>query len=148
MKQIIVAAVSGVLFGLGLAVAHMIDPAKVLGFLDVAGAWDPSLALVMGSALVVAALGYRVAGRRIKPLFAESFRLPSNEKIDPSLVVGSAIFGVGWGLAGFCPGPAIASLGFGQPKVWLFVAGMAIGGALHHLVRRRAARQLPAAQDA
>ena len=145
MKQIAVAAVSGVLFGLGLAVAHMIEPAKVIGFLDVTGNWDPSLALVMGSALLVAAIGYRVAGGRSGPVFAQAFRLPATEGIDASLVLGSAIFGVGWGIVGFCPGPAIASLGFGQPKVWLFVAAMVAGGGIHRLagLRSRLSAAIP-----
>ena len=137
MKQIAVAAISGGLFGLGLAVAHMIDPAKVIGFLDVTGNWDPSLALVMGSALFVAAIGYKVAGGRPGPVFASAFRLPGTDTIDGSLIIGAAIFGVGWGIVGFCPGPAIASLGFGQPKVWLFVAAMVAGAGIHRFAGSR-----------
>ena len=127
---------AGLLFGAGLIVSGMVDPAKVQGFLDVAGHWDPSLAFVMAGAVTTAAIGYRLALRRPKPLLAESFGLPSNRRVEPRLVIGSAIFGIGWGLAGLCPGPAITSLGIGSPGVLVFVPAMLAGLA--------AARWLPA----
>jgi hypothetical protein len=113
---------SGLLFGLGLCLAGMIDPRKVLGFLDLAGAWDPSLALVMGGALAVAFVAFRLAG---KGPFAPA--PPRARRIDARLYAGAAIFGLGWGLVGFCPGPALADLGFLDPRAALFVLAMASG---------------------
>jgi uncharacterized membrane protein YedE/YeeE len=118
---------SGALFGAGLTVSHMVNPAKVAAFLDFAGRWDPSLALVMGGALAVTAAAYRWTLRRSAPLCAPAFRLPAATRIDARLIVGSALFGVGWGLGGFCPGPAIASLGYGATSSLLFVAAMLLG---------------------
>lgn len=129
--QVLVNFAVGLLFGAGLIVSGMADPAKVLGFLDVAaiatGAWDPSLAFVMLGAIAVALPGFRLATRRGAPVFADGFRLPGRSDIDRRVVVGPAIFGVGWGLAGLCPGPALVGLGFGQPAAFLFVAAMAAG---------------------
>ena len=129
-----VALLAGILFGLGLAVSQMVNPAKVLGFLDiaaawqpVAGGWDPSLALVMAGALAVSAVGFRLALRRPAPVFGAAFDLPRMTAIDVRLVAGAAIFGVGWGLVGFCPGPAFASLVFGLPRSFVFVAAMVAG---------------------
>lgn len=119
--------VSGLVFGLGLAVSHMVEPAKVLGFLDVAGRWDPSLLLVMVGGVAVAFVGYRAIARRPKPLFAAKFFLPTRSEVDRPLLVGAAIFGVGWGLAGYCPGPAIAALGLGTWEAPVFVAALAAG---------------------
>lgn len=118
---------SGLVFGLGLIISGMANPAKVLNFLDVAGTWDPSLAFVMGGAVVVATLGFRwVLGWR-KPLFAPRFQVPTRRDIDLRLLVGPAIFGLGWGLAGLCPGPALASLGLANPSVLVFVPAMLAG---------------------
>lgn len=122
---------AGLLFGLGLTIAGMIYPQKVIGFLDVAGAWDPSLAVVLGSALVTTAIGYRLVMRQTRPALGGQFMVPDNTKLDPHLVGGSIVFGVGWGLVGFCPGPAIATLALGQPLSLLFLAAMAVGMAGH-----------------
>jgi hypothetical protein len=127
---------AGVVFGAGLALADMTNPAKVQNFLDVFGAWDPSLALVMGTALVTSALGYRVARRRGAPLLASVFSLPDRSDLDLRLAAGAALFGVGWGLGGLCPGPALAGLLQGVPQFYVFVAAMLVGMWLHD---RRAA---------
>ena len=137
MAQIIAALAAGSLFGLGLVLSRMIDPAKVLGFLDIAGNWDPSLALVLAGATGTAAIGFRlVLGRRTAPLFAETFSLPTARDIDWRLVVGAAIFGVGWGLVGLCPGPAIADLVLAFRPVAIFVIAMLGGMALFKLLGR------------
>jgi uncharacterized membrane protein YedE/YeeE len=130
MESVLVALVSGLLFGAGLTISQMVNPAKVAGFLDVAGDWDPSLALVMGGALTVTAICYRLTMRRGAPLFATDFRVPTAENIDAALLGGAALFGVGWGLGGFCPGPAIASLAFGIWQTALFVVAMVAAMAL------------------
>ena len=127
MRTVWPAFVSGALFGAGLTVSQMVNPAKVAAFLDVAGDWDPSLALVMGGALAVTAVAYRLTLRRGAPLCAPEFRLPGASRIDARLIGGSAVFGIGWGLGGFCPGPAIASLGYGASSSLLFVAAMLLG---------------------
>jgi hypothetical protein len=129
MARLVVALISGLLFGLGLTVSHMIDPAKVLGFLDLFGDWDPSLAFVMLGAIPVAALGYRLARRRIAPLCAAVYSGPTQRRIDRRLVGGTVLFGIGWGLVGYCPGPAVASIGLGNPGTWLFLAAMLAGMA-------------------
>ena len=121
------ALVAGLIFGLGLTVSQMINPEKVLAFLDVFGNWDPSLAFVMGGGLVVTAIGYRLAWRRNQPIFAEKFQVPGNRKIDARLAVGAILFGIGWGLAGLCPGPAISALTLGGPKIYIFLVAMAAG---------------------
>jgi uncharacterized membrane protein YedE/YeeE len=124
MKLILSALLSGVLFGAGLSISQMTDPAKVIGFLDVTGNWDPSLALVMGSALLISMLANRIRSIRATPLVANNFDLPSNTHIDIRLIVGSILFGIGWGLVGLCPGPAIASIAqFSQPLI-VFLAAM------------------------
>lgn len=141
--QIAIAFIVGLVFGIGLILAGMTDPAKVLGFLDLAGNWDPSLALVMGGAVLVGLAGFQVAGRRQRSLLGAAMRLPDATRIDRPLVLGSLAFGVGWGLAGFCPGPALASLASGGVKVLLFTGAMLAGMAAHALlerVRRRAAQ--------
>lgn len=125
------ALVSGLVFGLGLAVSGMMNPAKVIGFLDIAGDWDPTLAFVMVGALLVAVPAYRFIPRRGRPVLEEEFSLPKKKAIDASLLGGSALFGVGWGLVGFCPGPALAALGTGLLPVFAFVAAMLAGMALH-----------------
>jgi uncharacterized membrane protein YedE/YeeE len=125
---------AGLLFGAGLAVSGMIDPAKVIGFLDIAGDWDPTLAFVMAGALIAAALGYALARRRERPVFGLRMDIPTRRAIDARLLLGAALFGAGWGLAGFCPGPAIAALATGLWPVVLYVAAMLAGMALFRLV--------------
>src|SRR6056297_2877463 len=117
----------GLVFGLGIALSGMINPAKVLNFFDVAGAWDPSLAFVMGGALVTTFLGYRIVLRRAAPLIEPRFQIPTSRDIDARLVGGSAVFGIGWGIAGFCPGAAVPALGTGRWEVALFVAALLAG---------------------
>ena len=127
---------AGLLFGIGLIVSGMADPAKVLGFLDLAGAWDPSLALVMAGAIAVAALAFWLAGRRTTALLGLKMNLPSARQIDRRLVGGSLLFGVGWGIAGFCPGPALVALGLGQAKAAVFVLAMLAGMLLFEALER------------
>ena len=117
----------GLLFGVGLVVSSMADPAKVLNFLDLFGTWDPSLAFVMGGAVLVAFIGYRLVLRRERPIVGSSFHLPGRNDIDGRVVVGPAIFGIGWGLGGFCPGPALTALGLGEAGTLAFVPAMFIG---------------------
>lgn len=142
MRDTLAGLLVGFLFGLGLVVSMMMNPIKVLSFLDLAGDWDPSLALVMAGALAVTLIGYRFVLQHDRPLLAARFFLPDRRAIDARLVAGAAIFGIGWGLAGFCPGPAITALGTGEPRVVLFVASMALGmvGARTVLARRDAAK--------
>ncbi len=130
----------GLLFGLGLIVAGMTDPSKVLGFLDLAGAWDPSLALVMGGAILVGLGAFALAKKRTTSFLGGAMQLPTSRQIDKRLVLGSLLFGAGWGLAGFCPGPAIVSLGAGQSKAAVFVLAMVAGMALFEWAERRKAR--------
>ncbi len=132
--RVLAALVSGLVFGLGLAVSGMMNPAKVIGFLDVAGDWDPTLAFVMGGALLVAVPAYRFIPKRGRPVLEEGFSLPK-KAVDAPLIWGSALFGVGWGLVGFCPGPAVAALGTGLAPVFAFVAAMLAGMALHSWLR-------------
>jgi uncharacterized membrane protein YedE/YeeE len=130
------ALATGLVFGTGIALSGMMDPAKVLNFFDIAGSWDPSLAFVMGGALLVTAPGYRLAWRRAAPLFAERFQVPAAGAIDLKLVAGAALFGVGWGIAGFCPGAAIPALGLGRWEAALFLAAVIAGLALRRLLER------------
>lgn len=130
------ALLAGLIFGAGIALAGMINPAKVLNFFDLAGDWDPSLAFVMAGALAVTFLGYRLVLRQPRPLFATRFHLPTRRDLDPALIGGSALFGLGWGIAGFCPGGAIPALGLGQPDAAIFVAAMLGGIALARRLRR------------
>ena len=138
----------GLLFGTGLIVAGMSDPAKVLSFLDVAaipsGGWDPSLALVMLAATAVTFLGYRLVLRRPRPVFAARFHLPRKTAIDAPVIVGPAIFGLGWGLVGLCPGPAFTVLGTGHPGAALFVAAMLLGMLAARLLALRSINAAPA----
>ncbi|WP_332688316.1 YeeE/YedE family protein [Bosea sp. (in: a-proteobacteria)] len=129
--QIVTALAAGAVFGLGLSLSGMLDPARVRGFLDVAGAWDPSLAFVLGGAVAVALAGMVLLRRMRRPAFDDGFHLPATSPIDRRLVLGSAIFGIGWGMAGFCPGPALASLSLGLAPVVLFVIAMLAGMTLH-----------------
>ena len=130
----------GLLFGIGLLLSGMTDPGKVIGFLDLAGAWDPSLALVMGGAILVGVFAFGVARKRTTSFLGSPIRLPSSTDIDKRLVAGSLLFGVGWGLAGFCPGPALVSLGAGQPKAVIFVLAMLAGMILFELAESQGRR--------
>jgi len=135
---------AGLVFGLGLIVSGMANPAKVLGFLDLAGAWDPSLAFVMGGAVAVGAVAFALAGKRSSSLFGAEMRLPTTRAIDRRLIAGSLVFGVGWGIAGFCPGPALVALGMGQIKALIFVGAMLAGMGLFEWLERRRPRTLAA----
>lgn len=128
----------GLIFGLGLILSGMSNPAKVLGFLDLAGAWDPSLAFVMGGAIIVGLVAFQVARKRTQTFLGGALKLPTAKDIDKRLVFGSLAFGAGWGLAGFCPGPALVSLGSGEAKAFIFVAAMLVGMGLFELVNRPA----------
>ena len=132
----------GLLFGLGIAISGMANPAKVLNFFDIAGTWDPSLAFVLGGAVVTAFIGYRIVLQRPAPLFEELYSLPSRTDLDWKLIGGSAVFGIGWGISGFCPGAALPVLGTGQLSVIMFVvslvAGMLAARRLEHWLGSRA----------
>jgi uncharacterized membrane protein YedE/YeeE len=128
---------AGVIFGLGLIVSGMADPAKVLGFLDLAGAWDPSLAFVMASAIAVGAVAFGVARERTVSFLGVEMNLPKTRRIDRRLVAGSLMFGIGWGVAGFCPGPGLVALGMGEIKALVFVVAMLIGMGLYEVLERR-----------
>lgn len=125
--RIVSAFLVGLIFGAGIAVSGMMNPAKVLNFFDIAGTWDPSLAFVMGGALLTTAVGYRLVLRQDAPLIEARFQLPTARIIDARLIGGSAVFGIGWGIAGFCPGAAIPALGTGRWEVALFVVALLIG---------------------
>jgi uncharacterized protein len=131
----------GVIFGLGLVVSGMSNPAKVLNFLDIAairtGTWDPSLAFVMMGAVIVAFIGFRLVLKRPRPVFAEAFHLPARSDIGPRVILGPAIFGVGWGLAGFCPGPAFVALGYGSSKSIQFMIAMMVGMMIARMLAER-----------
>lgn len=129
------ALLAGLLFGAGLTISGMTNPAKVLAFLDVFGAWDPSLAFVMVGAIITTFIGYQFILKRRAPLFSEKFRLPTRTDLTLPLVGGSALFGVGWGLSGLCPGPAIASIGFGGTNVLTFLIPMLVGIGLTKLLQ-------------
>jgi len=137
MMQPLVSLVAGVVFGLGLAVAEMTNPLKVLDFLDLAGHWDPSLAFVMGGAVLVTLVAFRFVLRRPVPLYGDRFHLPTLTQLDRKLLGGAALFGIGWGLAGYCPGPALATILSGNSETWLFVPAMLVGGALQRWQNRR-----------
>lgn len=137
MRNSIVAFVAGIVFSAGLTVSQMIDPAKVLGFLDVAGDWDASLALVMVGALVVMTIAWRLAGGRTAPFFADTFATPTRRDIDLSLLGGATVFGIGWGLVGLCPGPAISGIALGRWEVYLFVLAMLAGMTIHRHAPRK-----------
>ena len=127
MRATVPALIAGVLFGVGLAVSDMVNPARVLGFLDLFGAWDPTLVFVMAAAVLASGLGYMISRRLSRPLFGSDFRIPQNRLLDRQLIGGAALFGIGWGLAGFCPGPGIAGFIYGLWQPWLFVASMIAG---------------------
>lgn len=125
--RLIISYLIGLVFGVGISISGMANPAKVLNFFDVAGTWDPSLAFVMGGALIVTALGYRFVLKRPAPLMSATFQLPTRRDLDLPLLGGSAVFGVGWGIAGFCPGGALPAIGTGQSEVLIFVAALLAG---------------------
>ena len=133
----VIAAIVGLVFGLGLLVSGMADPHKVLGFLDLAGAWDPSLALVMGGAIAVGLPGFALARKRQRSLLGESMQLPTRKDIDAPLLVGGALFGIGWGLAGYCPGPALVGVSAGVGSAIIFTLAMLAGMLLFGLWQRR-----------
>ena len=135
--RILISALAGLVFGLGLIVSGMSDPAKVKNFLDFFGTWDPSLAFVMGGAIAITLVGYRIAFGRGKPLLADEFSLPRKGDIDAPLVIGAALFGIGWGLSGFCPGPAIVSLPLLATGTLVFVPAMLLGMLLARTLQSR-----------
>jgi len=142
MNRILSALIAGLIFGSGIAVSGMGNPAKVMNFFDVFGTWDPSLAFVMGGALLTTLIGYRVIfGRRSAPLFGTKFQLPTEKTIDAKLIGGSALFGVGWGISGFCPGGAIPALGFAPWPTALFLISMGAGMVLARWLQGVTARQ-------
>ncbi len=134
--QILMALLAGLVFGIGLIISGMANPAKVIGFLDLAGKWDPSLAFVMGGAILVGLFAFRLAAKRSKTLLGDPLRLPQAKQIDRRLILGGLAFGVGWGLAGYCPGPALASLVIGHSKTVIFVTAMVLGMAIFELLER------------
>lgn len=133
MVNTLIALITGIIMGLGLCVSQMVNPAKVIAFLDLFGNWDPSLALVMAGALFVAMIAFWFILKCRKPICCSQFSLPVKKEIDIPLIVGSALFGVGWGLAGFCPAPAIASLAYGIQESFVFVGAMLLGMLLHKI---------------
>lgn len=137
MATVFASLLSGLVFGLGLIVSGMANPAKVLGFLDIAGAWDPSLALVMVGAIAVAAIAFAVARRRTVSLLGAAMKLPTARDIDRRMVLGSVLFGIGWGVAGFCPGPGLVALGMGEGKALVFVLAMLADMIIFELLERR-----------
>ena len=136
MQSLFAAFVCGGFFGLGLGISGMANPAKVIGFADITGQWDPSLALVMAGALVVYAVGFRLSQRAGKPLWAPKFQVPSRNDIDARLTGGAVLFGIGWGLAGLCPGPSITALAFGMQEFYIFFAAMAVGSLVYGLTMK------------
>ncbi|MBU3670957.1 MAG: YeeE/YedE family protein [Sinobacteraceae bacterium] len=132
----------GLIFGWGLLISGMTDPGKVLGFLDVTGAWDPSLAFVMGGAVLVSVVGFALAKKRARSFLGTAMHLPTARDIDRRLILGSLTFGAGWGLAGFCPGPALVALGAGIPKAALFVLAMVAGMLIYEMLDQRSARSV------
>ena len=142
---VLASLLAGLVFGLGLIVSGMANPAKVLGFLDVTGTWDPSLAFVMGGAIAVGVVAFAVAGRRTISLLGTEMRLASAGHIDRRLVAGSVLFGIGWGIAGFCPGPGLVALGMGEVKGLVFVAAMLTGMGVFELLNRHKRQPTPRA---
>ncbi len=136
MNKIISAFVAGIIFGIGLTIAQMVNPAKVLAFLDLAGAWDPSLAFVMGGGAGVAAIGYRLVLRRPRPVLADIFQVPTRTDLNARLIIGGGLFGIGWGIAGLCPGPALAVLALGYSEGVIFTLAMLAGFVLFEVYDR------------
>ncbi len=137
MKREILALIAGVLFGLGLAISQMINPEKVLGFLDIAGAWDPSLALVMGGALAVAAIGTLIMRGSDRPVFDVRYYVPERRDLDARLIGGAALFGIGWGIGGYCPGPGLAAMAIGWWEPFVFVVALIAGSLSWKLIGER-----------
>lgn len=133
----------GLIFGVGISMSGMANPAKVLNFFDIAGTWDPSLGFVMGGAVIVAFVGYRLVLRRDSPVYGPVFDIPTNRRIDAKLIGGSAVFGIGWGIAGFCPGGALPALGTLDPRVLLFVLALVAGIFAARGAMRVTARSAP-----
>jgi hypothetical protein len=127
MARVVIGLLAGLIFGLGLVVSGMSNPAKVLNFLDFFGTWDPSLAFVMGGGVIVTLIGYRLVLKRTEPLIAVEFHLPTQTDLDPRLLTGAAVFGVGWGLGGFCPGPALTAIPLAASGTLVFVPAMLVG---------------------
>jgi len=146
VRQLVTAFFAGLLFAIGLAAGGMTQPAKVIGFLDLLGDWDPSLVFVMGGAVAVHAILFRLVLRRSRPLLAPRFVVPTRRDLTPRLVGGAALFGVGWGLGGFCPGPGIVAAPSGAPEALVFVATMAAGMLLYEWVERLRARRTAAGE--
>ncbi|MBD3656093.1 MULTISPECIES: DUF6691 family protein [Marinobacter] len=140
MKYTLASFASGLIFGIGLLVSGMSNPEKVLGFLDIAGLWDPSLAFVMGGAIVVGLFAFAFARRRTLSFLGYHMKLPAGDRVDKRLVIGSLLFGAGWGLAGFCPGPGLVALGAGEAKAAVFVISMIAGMAVFELLEKARAR--------
>jgi uncharacterized protein len=136
MTRLLTALVAGLIFGAGIALSGMINPAKVLNFFDFFGTWDPSLAFVMGGALIVTAIGYRFIFKRARPVLDDKFHLPTKTEIDTPLIAGAIVFGVGWGITGFCPGGSLPALGLMKGEAFIFVAAMIAGIALARLARQ------------
>ena len=134
---IILSLLSGLVFGVGLILSGMANPAKVLGFLDLAGPWDPSLAFVMAGAIAVGAIAFALARRRTASLLGLPMRFPTATRIDARLVIGGLLFGIGWGIAGFCPGPALVAFGMGESKAVVFVVAMLAGMGVFEVLERR-----------
>ncbi len=141
--NILSAFVVGLVFGFGLILSGMTDPSKVLGFLDIAGEWDPSLGLVMSGAILVSSVAFFFASKRTRAVLGEEMRLPTATAVDRRLVLGGLAFGAGWGLAGYCPGPAVASLFTGMLEPFIFVAAMLAGMAVYELHSRMSTRSTP-----
>jgi uncharacterized protein len=133
MKKHLSGLIAGILFGIGLMMSGMTEPSKVIGFLDIFGQWDPSLIFVMGGAVVIGLIAFSIAKRKTMTVWGDALHLPSSTKIDIPLIVGSGIFGIGWGLAGLCPGPAIVSIALGLDKIMVFVFAMILGMILFEL---------------
>lgn len=136
MKHSVVAFLTGIVMAVGLSLSEMINPARVIGFLDVFGKWDPTLAFVMAGALAVSVVAFRFVLKKEKPFCSESFQIPTNTKVDKRLILGSVLFGAGWGLAGFCPAPAVAALSFGLAKPFIFCGAMICGMVLYRFSQK------------
>ena len=140
MRNVLPGLIVGLIFGAGLALSDMVNPARVQAFLDVAGDWDPALAWVMGAAILPSAIAYLIRRRMDRPLLENRFAIPEGRTLDRPLLLGAALFGIGWGLVGFCPGPALAGLVLGAWQSWVFVAAMLAGMALHTFTLSRSTR--------
>ena len=141
MRTLLPALIVGIIFGAGLALSDMVNPARVQAFLDIAGAWDPTLLVVMVAALIPSAIAYLVRRRMDRPLLATQFFIPESRALDRPLILGAVLFGIGWGLVGFCPGPAISGLVLGAWQPWLFVAAMLAGMMLHRMLATPSAQR-------